>query len=41
MDNIKMDFAEIEWGGVHWIGLAQDREKWTALVKALMNFLVP
>jgi hypothetical protein len=25
VDNIKMDFAEIVWGGVDWIGLAQDR----------------
>jgi hypothetical protein len=36
--NIGMDLVEILWGGVDWIGLAQDREKWTALVKAVVNF---
>jgi hypothetical protein len=34
VDNIKMDFLEIGWGGVNWIGLAQDRDKWRALVNA-------
>jgi hypothetical protein len=28
-------------GGVDWIGLAQDRDKWRALVKAVMNLQVP
>jgi hypothetical protein len=28
MDNIKMDILEIGWGGVNWIGLAQDGDKW-------------
>jgi hypothetical protein len=37
VDNIKMDFLEIGWGGVDWIGLAQDRVKWRALVNAVMN----
>jgi hypothetical protein len=32
-----MDLVEIGWGGVDWIGLAQDREKCRALVKAVMN----
>jgi hypothetical protein len=41
VDNIKMDLLEIGWGGVHWIGLAQDRDKWRALVNAVMNLLVP
>jgi hypothetical protein len=27
VDNIKMDFIQIGWGGVDWIGLAQDRDK--------------
>jgi hypothetical protein len=27
MDNIKLDLLEIGWGGVDWIGLAQDRDK--------------
>jgi hypothetical protein len=36
-----MDLGEIEWGGRDWIGLAKDREKWRALVNALMNIAVP
>jgi hypothetical protein len=38
MDNIKMDLGEIGWGGVDWIGLAQARDKWRAIVKAALNF---
>jgi hypothetical protein len=34
VDNMKVDLLEIGWGGVGWIGLAQDRDKWRALVKA-------
>jgi hypothetical protein len=41
MDNVNMDLVEIELGGVDWIGLAQDRERWRALVKAVMNLRVP
>jgi hypothetical protein len=41
VDNIKMDLLEIGWGGVDWIGLAQDKDKWRALMNAFMNFLVP
>jgi hypothetical protein len=41
VDNIKMDLLEIDWGGVDWIGLAQDRDKWRALVNAVMNLRVP
>jgi hypothetical protein len=37
VDNIKMDLLEIGWGVVDWIGLAQDRDKWRALVNAVMN----
>jgi hypothetical protein len=33
-DNIKMDILEIGWGGVDWIGLAQDRDKWRPLLNA-------
>jgi hypothetical protein len=40
-DNIKIDLLEIGWGGVDWIGLAQDRDKWRALVNAVMNLRVP
>jgi hypothetical protein len=38
---IKMDVLEIGWGGVDWIGLAQDRDKWRTLVNAVMNHRVP
>jgi hypothetical protein len=37
----KMDLLEIGWGGVDWNGLAQDRDKWRALVDAVMNLRVP
>jgi hypothetical protein len=36
-----MDLGELGWCGVNWIGLAQDRNKWRALVNAVMNFRVP
>jgi hypothetical protein len=39
--NIKMNHVEIGWGGVGWIGLAQDGERWIALVNAVMNFWIP
>jgi hypothetical protein len=38
IDNIKVDLLELELGGVDWIGLAQDRCGWRALVNAVMNF---
>jgi hypothetical protein len=38
--NIKVDFGEMEWGGVNWIGVAQDGDKWRALVNAVTNFRV-
>jgi hypothetical protein len=41
VDNIKIDLLEIGWGGVDWIGLAQDRDKWRALVNTVMNLRVP
>jgi hypothetical protein len=41
VDNIKMDLLEIGWGGLDWIGLAQERDKWRALVNAVMNLRVP
>jgi hypothetical protein len=40
VNNIKMDLGEIGSGGVDWIGLAQDRDKWRALVNAVMNVRV-
>jgi hypothetical protein len=41
VDNVKIDLLEIGWGGVDWIGLAQDRNKWRALVNEVTNLRVP
>jgi hypothetical protein len=41
MDNIKMDLLEIGLNVVDWIGLAQDRYRWRALVNSIMNLWVP
>jgi hypothetical protein len=40
LNNIEVDVGVIEWSCVDWIGLAQDTDKWRALVNALMNILV-
>jgi 3-oxoacyl-ACP reductase-like protein len=40
-DNIKMDLQEEGCGIMDWIGLAQNRDRWRALVAALMNLRVP
>jgi hypothetical protein len=40
-DNIRMDLREVECGCVDWMELAHDRDRWRALVNAVMNFPVP
>jgi hypothetical protein len=39
-DNIKMDLREKGWAGMGWIGLAQNRDQWRALVNTIMNLQV-
>jgi hypothetical protein len=41
VDNIRMDLGEVGWGDVDWTGLAQDRNRWRALVNSLLNLRVP
>ena len=40
-DNIKMDVQEVSWDGTNWSDLAQDMDRWRALVNAVMNLRVP
>jgi hypothetical protein len=41
LDYIRMDLVEVGWGDVDWIGLAQDRDRWRALVNLVLNLQVP
>jgi hypothetical protein len=41
VDNIRMDLGEVGWGDEDLIGLAQDRNRWRALVNSVLNFRVP
>jgi hypothetical protein len=41
VDNIKMDLREIEWDGLDWIDMAQDRYQSRALVNTVLNLRVP
>jgi hypothetical protein len=41
LDNIRMVLVEVGWGDVDWIGLAQDRDRWGALVNSVLNPWVP
>jgi hypothetical protein len=41
VDNIRMDFVDVGWGDVDWIGLAEDRDRWRALVNSVLNLRVP
>ena len=40
-DNIKVDFQELGFGVMDWIDLVQERDRWRALVSAVMNLRVP
>jgi hypothetical protein len=41
VDNIRMDLGEVGWSDVDWIGLAQDRKRWRAVVNSVLNLRVP
>jgi hypothetical protein len=40
LDGIRMNLVEVEWGDVDWIGLAQDKDRWRALVNLVLNLRV-
>jgi hypothetical protein len=40
VDNIRMDLGKVGWGDVDWVGLAQHRNRWRAIVNALMKLFV-
>jgi hypothetical protein len=39
-DGIRVDLREIGWGSINWIQLAQDRDRWRALMNMVMNLRV-
>jgi hypothetical protein len=41
VDSIRMDLGEVGWRDVDWIDLAQDRNRWRALVNSVLNLRVP
>jgi hypothetical protein len=41
LNNIEMDLREIGWDDMDWIDLTQDRDRWRALVNAVVNLQVP
>jgi hypothetical protein len=41
VDNIKMDLREIDWDGVDWTNMAQDRDQWKVLVNTALHLQVP
>jgi hypothetical protein len=41
LDNIRMDFVEVGWDEVDWVGLAQVRNRWRGLMNSVLNFRVP
>jgi hypothetical protein len=41
VDTIRMDLGEVGWADVDWVGLAHDRNRWRALVYAVLNLRVP
>jgi hypothetical protein len=40
-EHIRVDLREIEWEGVDWMSLAQDRDQWWTVVNTVMNLQVP
>jgi hypothetical protein len=40
VDKIRMDLGEIRWSGVDWIGLGQNKDRWKALINAVMSLRI-
>jgi hypothetical protein len=41
VDNIRMDLVEVRWDDMDWTSLAQDRDRWRALVNSVLNLQIP